>query len=119
MTRHGIMHEISCVNTPSLNGVDEQKNRYLLEIIKPLLFHMHMPNSFWVNLVSTMCFLINLMLFDVLLGDIPYHTLFTTKHLYPVPLWIFGCIGFLRNVSPQVSMLDLSLKFVFLGYSWA
>ena len=41
----------------------------------------------------------------------PYHPLF------PTDLKVFECTCFVRDVSPQVSKLDLkSLKYIFVGY---
>ncbi|MCR2848077.1 transposase family protein, partial [Weizmannia coagulans] len=59
MRDHGILHQTSCVDTLSQNGVAERKNRYLLETTKALLFQMHVPKHFWADTVSTACFLIN------------------------------------------------------------
>ena len=38
MSQNGILHQSSCVDTPSQNGVAERKNRHLLEIVRALLF---------------------------------------------------------------------------------
>ena len=66
MLQHKILHQTSCVDTPSHNGVDERKNMHLLETARALLFQMHVPKHFWVDAVSTACFLINRMLSSVL-----------------------------------------------------
>ena len=66
MLQHEILHQTSCVDTPSKNGVAERKNRHLLEIARALLFQMHVPKHFWVDAVSTACFLINRMPSSVL-----------------------------------------------------
>ena len=77
MLQNGILHHTSCVDTPSQNGVAERKNRHLLEIVRALLFQMHVPKHFWVNVVSTACLFINRMPSFVLNCDTPYHTLFS------------------------------------------
>ena len=66
MLQNGILHQTSCVDTPAQNGVVERKNRHLLETARALLFHMHVPKHFWVDAVSTTCFLINQMPSSVL-----------------------------------------------------
>ena len=66
MLQHGILHQTSCVDTPAQNGVAERKNRHLLEIVRALLFQMHVPKHFWADAVSTACFLINRMPSSVL-----------------------------------------------------
>lgn len=38
MIKHGILHQTSCVDTSSQNGVAERKNRYLFEMAKALIF---------------------------------------------------------------------------------
>ena len=61
MLQHGILHQTSYVDTPSQNGVVERKNKHLLETVRALLFHMHVPKHFWAEVASTACFLINQM----------------------------------------------------------
>ena len=66
MLQNGILHQTSCVDTSSQNGVAERKNRHLLETTRALLFQMHVPKHFWADAVSTACFLINRMPSSVL-----------------------------------------------------
>ncbi|KAJ9180876.1 hypothetical protein P3X46_009068, partial [Hevea brasiliensis] len=49
MTQNGILHQSSCMDTPSQNGVAERKNRHLLEVTRSLLFHMKVPKHFWAD----------------------------------------------------------------------
>ena len=48
MLQHGILHQTSCVDTPSQNGVAEKNNRHLHETARALLFLMHVPKYFWL-----------------------------------------------------------------------
>ena len=66
MLQHGILHQTSCVDTPSQNGVAERNNRHLLETIHTLLFQMNVPKHFWADAVSTSFFFINRMPSSVL-----------------------------------------------------
>ena len=59
MLQNGILHQTSCVHTPSQNRVTERKNRHLHETTQALLFQMHVPKHLWADVVSTACFLIN------------------------------------------------------------
>ncbi|XP_059295583.1 uncharacterized protein LOC132048919 [Lycium ferocissimum] len=118
MRRHGILHQSSCVDTPSQNGVAERKNRHLLETTQALLFQMKVPKQFWADVVSTACFLINHMPSTVLVGNMPYSVLFPNKSLFPVEPKVFGSTCYVRDVRPSVTKLDpKALKCVFLGYS--
>ena len=116
MLQHEILYRISCVDTPSQNGVVERKNRHLLKIAWALLFQMNVPKHFWVDVVSTTCFLINRMPSSVL--NWATHYLFPNNLLFLIDPKVFGCICFVWDVRPQVSKLDLkSLKCIFVGYS--
>ena len=46
MIQNGMLHQTSCVDTPSQNGVAERKNRHLLETARALLFQMNVPKPF-------------------------------------------------------------------------
>src|SRR5262249_7931314 len=90
MTQHGILHQFSCVDTPSQNGVAERKNRHLLETARALLFQTKVFKQFWADVVSIACFLINRMPSTVLNDDAPYNILFPNKSLFPVEPWVFS-----------------------------
>ena len=38
MLQNGILHQTSCVGTPTHNGVTKRQNRHLLETVRTLLF---------------------------------------------------------------------------------
>lgn len=84
MRQQGIIHQSSCLNTPSQNEVAEWKNRHLFKIARALLFQAKVPKQFWMDAVSTTYFLINRMQSTRLSGDIPYNVLFPNKLLFPV-----------------------------------
>ena len=120
MLQNSLIHQTSCVDTPSQNGVAEKKKRHLLETVKDLLFQMHVAKHFYADVVSTaFFFFINWMPSSVLIWDTPpYHILFINTPLFPIEPWIFGCTCFVQDVRLQVSKLDhKSLKCIFLGYS--
>ena len=73
MLQYGILHQTSCVDTPSQNEVVERKNKYLIETSRILLFQMNVPNHSWADAVSTACFFINRMPSSVLNWATPYH----------------------------------------------
>ena len=116
MLQHEILHQTSCVDTPSQNGVAERKNRLLLETVRALLFQMNVSKHFWADAISTACFLINMMPSSVLNWDTPYHQLFPNKPLFSIDPKVFRCTCFVRDVRPQVSKVDLkSLKVYICG----
>ena len=118
MLQNSILHQTSCVDTPSQNGVAERKNRYLFETAKDLLLQMQVPKHFWADVVSTACFFINRMPSSILNWNTLYHILFPNKRLFPIEPRLFGCTCFVRDVHPHVSKLNLkSLKCIFVSYS--
>ncbi|RDY03204.1 hypothetical protein CR513_13242, partial [Mucuna pruriens] len=55
---NGVVHELTCVNTPQQNGVAKRKNRHLLEVARAI-FQMSVPNVYWREAVLTATYLIN------------------------------------------------------------
>lgn len=45
LSSNGITHRKSCPHTPSENGLAERKIRHLVEIMRTLLLHVHMPSK--------------------------------------------------------------------------
>ena len=84
MLQNGILHQTSCVDTPSQNEVAERKNRHILETARVLLFQMQVPKHFWADVVSTACFLINRMSSSILNWDTPYHIPFPNKPMFHI-----------------------------------
>ena len=118
MLQNGTLHQTSCVDTSSQHVVAKRKNQHLLETVGALLFQMHLPNHFWVNVVSIACFFINRMPSSVLNWVTPFQILFPHKSLFPIEPWVFWCTCFVRDVRLHLSKLDpKSLKCTFLGYS--
>lgn len=118
MIQNCILHQTSCVDTLSQNGVAERKNRHLIETARVLLFQLKVPKQFWADAVSTTCFIFNRMSSSVLNCITPFQSLFPTKPLFSIDPKIFGCTCFVQDVRPHVTKLDhKSLKCIFLGYS--
>ena len=99
LCEHDIIHQSSCPDTPSQNGVAKRKNWHLLEIARALLFQMHVLKTFWADAVSTACFFINRIPSSVLNSEIPYRVLFPTKNLFSIAPKIWLCLFCSRRSS--------------------
>jgi hypothetical protein len=114
----GIIHQNSCAHTIQQNGVAKSKNRHLLDVVRCLLIHMHVPKHFCSDDVLTANYLINQMPSSVLDGASPHSLLYSSSPSFALPLKVFGCVCYVHNLSPEYDKLDSrSTKCVFLGYS--
>jgi len=48
LQENGVVHELTCVDTPQQNGVAERKNRHILEVTKALLSKCHQMCLYWL-----------------------------------------------------------------------
>nr|KYP54934.1 Retrovirus-related Pol polyprotein from transposon TNT 1-94 [Cajanus cajan] len=118
----GVIHELTCVDTPQQNGVAERKNRHLLEVTRALLFQMSVPKSYWGEAVLTATYLINRLPSRVLDGVSPVQVM---TSFYPsIPIMtslqsrVFGCSVFVHVHSTHRGKLDpRAIKCVFIGYA--
>ena len=46
LSKQGIIHHSSCVDTPQQNGVAEHKSRHILEVVRSLMFTTNVPKHF-------------------------------------------------------------------------
>jgi len=68
----GILHNFSAPRTRQHNGVVERKNRSLEELAKTMLSESSLPKYFWADVVSTFCYVMNIMLIRSILKKTPY-----------------------------------------------
>ncbi|XP_073153484.1 uncharacterized protein [Henckelia pumila] len=55
----GITRHRTVTGTPQQNGLAERMNRTLLERVRCMLINASLPKSFWVEALSTACYLVN------------------------------------------------------------
>ncbi|GKE57869.1 ribonuclease H-like domain-containing protein, partial [Tanacetum coccineum] len=58
----GIKREYSVARIPQQNGVDERKNKTLIEAARTMLADSKLPTTFWAEAVSTACYVQNMVL---------------------------------------------------------
>ncbi|KAK2456756.1 myosin-16 [Trifolium repens] len=121
-SKHGIIHEFTCVDTPQQNGVAERKNRHLLEVVRCLMFQMSVPNSYWGEAVLTAVYLINRVISRVLGNTSPIKSML--PHFPSAPILqnlktrVFGCVAFVHVHKQYRNKLDpRAIRCIFLGYA--
>ncbi|XP_020415606.1 uncharacterized protein LOC109948093 [Prunus persica] len=86
----GIKHEFSAPITPQQNGVVERKNRVLVEMARVMLNSKNLAKHFWVEAVSTACYISNRVFlrsgtkqtpYEIWKGKKPNVSYFRTKHI--------------------------------------
>lgn len=122
LSKHRIIHQSSCVNTPQQNGIVERKNRHLLKVARALIFTTNMPKKPCGDAILTSTYLINRMPSCALYFDSPIQTLqnfFPTSHLSSnVSLNVFESTAFVQVHSQHQNNLDpWAIKCMFIGYS--
>ncbi|GJR73813.1 putative ribonuclease H-like domain-containing protein [Tanacetum coccineum] len=112
-----IKREYSNARTPQQNGVAERKNRTLIEATRTMLADSFLPNTFWAEVVSTACYVLNKVLVTKPQNKTPYE--FITGKI-PIISYIrpFGCHVTILNTIYHLSKFEEKSDEGFLvGYS--
>lgn len=112
----GISFRFSCPHTSQQNGKAERMIRTINDVLRTLLYHAHMPSTYWVEALHTATYLLNRRPTKPLHFLTPYQALFGQPPKYD-HLRVFGCLCYpnLAATSPH-KLAPRSTPCVFLGY---
>ena len=91
-----ILHNFLAPRTPQQNGVVERNNRSLEELARTMLSESSLPKYFWVDAISTSCYVKNKVLIRPILKKTPYE-LFNGRKPNINHLRVFDCNCFVLN----------------------
>ncbi|GJV62392.1 putative ribonuclease H-like domain-containing protein [Tanacetum coccineum] len=113
----GIKREYSNARTPQQNGVAERKNMTLIEAARTMLADLFLPNTFWAEVVSTTCYVLNRVLVTKPQNKTPYE-LITGKISIISYIRPFGCHATILNTIDHLGKFEEKFNEGFLvGYS--
>ncbi|KAJ9567521.1 hypothetical protein OSB04_003487 [Centaurea solstitialis] len=111
--KNGITRHRTVAHTPQQNGVAERMNRTILEKIRCMLSKSKMPKTFWAEVASTACYLINRSPSVALEKKTPMEVWSGSPADY-TDLKIFGCPAYARVDNGKLE--PRAIKCNFLGY---
>jgi hypothetical protein len=113
---HGIDHQFSAPRVPQHNRVVERKNHTLVEMARMMLDEHRTPRRFWVDAISTACYISNRIFLCSILHLTTFELCFGHKssisHFRP-----FGCKCFVLKRGNLDKFESRSSDAIFLGYS--
>ena len=114
--QNGMLLRFSCPYTSSQNGKAERKIRSINNMVRTLLAHASLPNTFWHHALEVATYLLNILPTITLHNDTPTHLLYQRIPSYD-RLRVFGCLCY--PILPPNTIHKLqnrSIPCVFLGY---
>ena len=113
----GTKREFSTPYNPQQNGVEERKNRTIMEAVKAMIHDQDLPMHLWVEAARTAVYVQNRSP-HCILGNKTPEEMFTGEKLEVNHLRIFGCPVYVHVPKDKRSKLDPSgKKGIFVGYS--
>jgi hypothetical protein len=101
----GIIHQLSCVETPQQIEIVERKHQHLLNVARSLRFQSHLPLQFWSNYILSATHIINRIPTPLLSNKSSYQLLFSKIPSYS-HLKVFGCLAYVSTLSRNKTKFD-------------
>jgi hypothetical protein len=113
---HGVDQQFSAPRVPQQNGVVERKNHTLVEMARTMFDEHRTPRRFWVDAISTACYISNRIFLRSILHLTPFELHFGRKpsvsHLRP-----FCCKCFILKRRNLDKFESCSSDDILLGYT--
>ncbi|KAK2421692.1 secreted RxLR effector protein [Trifolium repens] len=109
----GILSQLTPPGTPQWNGVSERRNRTLLDMVRSMMSHADLPNSFWGHALLTAAYTLNRVP-SKKVDKTPYE-IWSGKQPHMSYMKIWGCEVYVkRQLSTKLE--PRSDKCLFVGY---